>query len=301
MSVSGSVYTTTRVRGLAPWSPQGKTLRLLEQIYAVLVEYGEHLPLMARQVYYRLIGNHGYPKDERSYERLLNALNRGRRAGLIPFESIRDDGATCVVPSAFDGIPDFWRAVKRAAAGYRRDRLEGQPYLVEVWCEAGGMVPQLARVADPFGVAVYSSGGFDSVTVKYDAAVRMRDAGRPTVVLHVGDFDPSGCAIVDSLDYDVRKMLEDMGADDSLTVVRVAVTPEQIERYRLPEAPPKKADRRGNWQGGTVQAEALAPDVLAEELRRALERVIDSAALARILKIEARERARLIATVAAMA
>jgi len=162
------------------------------------------------------------------------------------------------------------------------------------------MVPQLARVAEPFGVSVYSSGGFDSVTVKHDAAARMRDEGRPTVVLHVGDFDPSGCAIVDSLADDVRKMLADMGADDSVTFERVAVTPEQIERFALETAPAKGTDRRGSWQGGTVQAEALPPDVLAAELRRALESVIDLDELAQIQTIEAAERETLARIAAAM-
>jgi hypothetical protein len=197
-------------------------------------------------------------------------------------------------------MADFWRSVRGWARAYRRDRLEGQPCLVEVWCEAGGMVPQLARVAEPFGVSVYSSGGFDSVTVKHDAAARMRDEGRPTVVLHVGDFDPSGCAIVDSLADDVRKMLADMGADDSVTFERVAVTPEQIERFALETAPAKRTDRRGSWQGGTVQAEALPPDVLAAELRRALESVIDLDELAQIQTIEAAERETLARIAAAM-
>jgi len=210
-TVTGRVYHSTRPRGFAPWRPQAKTEALLEDVRAVLEEYAEHLPITGRQLFYRLVGRFEYPKDERSYERLLNALNLGRRSGLIPFESIRDDGATCESPSAFYGLPHFWQAVRGAAAGYRRDRLEGQPRHVEVWCEAGGMVPQLARVADPFGIAVYSSGGFDSLTVKRDAAVRLGSAGRPAIILHVGDFDPSGCAIVDSLAEDVRAMMADLG------------------------------------------------------------------------------------------
>lgn len=300
MTVTGSVYTATRVRGLAPWSPHSSTLRLLGQIDAVLAEYRDFLPITCRQCFYRLVGNHGYLKDDLAYKRLLEAINRGRRCGRIPFDAIRDDGAAVEAPFAFRDMADFWRSVRGWARAYRRDRLEGQPCLVEVWCEAGGMVPQLARVAEPFGVSVYSSGGFDSVTVKHDAAARMRDEGRPTVVLHVGDFDPSGCAIVDSLADDVRKMLADMGADDSVTFERVAVTPEQIERFALETAPAKGTDRRGSWQGGTVQAEALPPDVLAAELRRALESVIDLDELAQIQTIEAAERETLARIAAAM-
>jgi hypothetical protein len=95
-TVTGRVYHSTRPRGFAPWRPQAKTEALLEDVRAVLEEYAEHLPITGRQLFYRLVGRFEYPKDERSYERLLNALNLGRRSGLIPFESIRDDGATIV-------------------------------------------------------------------------------------------------------------------------------------------------------------------------------------------------------------
>ena len=78
------------------------------------------------------------------------------------------------------------------------------------------------------------------------------------------------------------------------TFRRVVVTPEQIKWYDLPEAPPKPTDRRGTWTGGTVQAEALAPDDLAVELRRALEAVVDLDFLAGTLETEEEERRRLL-------
>ena len=54
------------------------------------------------------------------------------------------------------------------------------------------MAPQLARVADPFGVTVMSGGGFDSLTDKFNFAERLAGEERPTEVLHIGDHDPSG-------------------------------------------------------------------------------------------------------------
>src|SRR5262245_5088760 len=83
-----------RVRGFAPWSPQEATLQLLDQGRSVLTEYAEHLPLTLRQIFYRLVGAHGYEKTENAYERLGEHLNRARRARLIGMDSIRDDGGT---------------------------------------------------------------------------------------------------------------------------------------------------------------------------------------------------------------
>ncbi|WBB60993.1 hypothetical protein O7599_00030 [Streptomyces sp. WMMC500] len=61
-TVSGRAYTRTRVRGFAPWSPRPATQRLIEQTRAVLAEYRDFLPMTARQVFYRLVGAHGFPK-----------------------------------------------------------------------------------------------------------------------------------------------------------------------------------------------------------------------------------------------
>ena len=63
--------------------------------------------------------------------------------------------------------------------------------------------------------------------------------------------------------------------------VRIAVTPEQIEELSLAEAPAKKTDVRGNWVGGTVQAEAIDPRTLADIMRGAIEGHLDMRQLAR--------------------
>ncbi len=94
----------TRPRGFAPWSTRFETRILLGQITAVLEEYADHLPLTCRQVFYRVVGAHGYDKTERAYSRLREMLGR---AGYVRFESIRDDGMTRLEPSAWDSTDDF--------------------------------------------------------------------------------------------------------------------------------------------------------------------------------------------------
>src|SRR5262249_39320847 len=68
-----------------------------------------------------------------------------------------------------------------------------------------------------------------------------------------------------------------------------AVTPEQIDRLRLPTAPPKATDNRA-FSGETCQAEALPPDVLANILRTAIEERVDQRVLDRVLRQERRIR-----------
>ena len=288
-----------RVRGYADWTPRAKSQRLLEQMDAVLAEYREHLPLTIRQVFYRLVGSHGYDKTELAYDRLGELLNRARRARLVDFAVIRDDGVTAKIPLAFTSREAFIRTAKRLAANYKMDRQAGQEQYIELWVEAAGMVPMLAEVVGDYGVPTYSCGGFDSVTAKHEAAQRVVDRDVATLVLHVGDHDPSGLAMFNAVAEDVEAMAEEDYGEVSFE--RVAVTVEQIRRYQLPTAPAKAHDKRSAWVGGgTVQAEALPPDVLTAEVRQAVTSLIDPDALGAVERQEAVEGDRVGADIEAL-
>jgi hypothetical protein len=193
-----SAATTTRARGLAPWAPHRTTLDLLDAVKAVLIEYEKHLPLTIRQVFYRLVGAHGYDKTENAYARLCEHLNRARRAGLIAFDAIRDDGVTLAEPDEWDSTEQLVKTFIQAAERFRLDRQQGQPARLIFAVEAAGMLPQVQRIAEPFGIAVHSSGGFDSLTAKYDLAERLGQHSR-VEVLHIGDHDPSGVHLFSSI------------------------------------------------------------------------------------------------------
>ena len=262
-----------RPRGYADWRPQPRTRVLLAQVGEILAEYSDHLPLTVRQVFYRLVAAHGYEKTERAYRRLCEHLVRARRARVIPFEQIRDDGVTTISMEWFGSPEDFWDDAGRRAREYRRDRQAGQPERLELWCEGAGMAPQLARVADEFSVPVYSAGGFASLTAVRQIVDRALARDVPTVLLHLGDFDPSGESIFESMLTDARAFLD---ADrvtmiEDITGVRVALTAGQVEQHELPTAPPKKTDSRTRrWRGETCQLEALPPDLLSGLVRDAI-------------------------------
>jgi len=266
---------------------------VLEGVEGVLDEYRAHLPMTGRQVFYALVGRGAIAKTEQSYERLSNYLNRARRAGLIPFEDIRDDGITSLSSETFADVEDFHAETARRARDYRRDRQAGQLARLELWCEAAGMAPQLARVADRYSVPVYSAGGFASVTGTYNIAQRAAAVpDGPLVVLHVGDLDPSGESIFTALIEDAAAFA--LGDEDGWGVVgeRVALTAAQVAEYRLPTAPPKGTDSRSaRWGGtGTCQLEALPPDVLAGTVETAIRRRLDLDHFAAVMAEEKAER-----------
>jgi hypothetical protein len=283
---------TTRERGFAPWSPTPKSLALVEQVRTVLATFRAHLPVTIRQIFYRLVSTVGFPKTEKAYDRLCETLNRARRSGLLSWSDIRDDGFTRREPTSWSSPADWAEAVLDSARRYRLDRQSDQDRRLVVWCEAGGMVPQLARVAGDYSVPVFSSGGFDSVTAKHDAAQELALLGAATV-LHLGDLDPSGVHMFGSLDEDVRSFLGGLGAGGRVDFVRLAVTRDQVDELDLPTSPPKKTDRR-SFSGETVQCEAIPPDELARILRAAIVERLDPDVLDAVLAREDRERTRLV-------
>jgi hypothetical protein len=278
---------SARPRGfMDDWHPREATRLLLDQVESVLDEYREQLPLTLRQIFYRLVGAHGYEKTEQAYRRLAETLNKARRARIISMGAIRDDGFTSEQPLYFESADAFIDSVARWAETLRLDRQAGQARHVVLWCEAGGMVPQLARIADPFGIEVCSSGGFDSLTDKH--RIGRLWAGEGTTVLHIGDDDPSGVHVFSSLNEDITGFARHYGGDAEF--VRLAVTPEQADRYNLPSAPPKPTDNRSFEGDETWQAEALDPRTLAEIVTAAIEERIDRTIYEETLEAEKQAR-----------
>jgi hypothetical protein len=290
----------TRPRGFAPWNPRPESLALVQDVRAVLDEYRAHLPLTLRQCFYRLVATRGYSKSETAYARLGEVVNRARRAGLLPFAAIRDDGGARHEAPTWADPADFLGDVLADARRFRLDRQEGQPVRLWLLCEAAGMAPMLAGVANAFGVPVLSTGGFDSVTGKHDLAREIAGALRHherAEVLHIGDMDPSGEHIFASLAEDVTAMVRAFCGDapGPVAFIRLAVTWEQADRLCLPTAPPKPTDRRRFEGKATVQAEALDPATLAELVRAAITARRDVGAEAEVLAREAEFRAALLA------
>ncbi len=287
-------YPHARPKGWIEWAPRADTRRVLTQVQAILTQYREHLPLTVRQVFYRLVALHGFEKTEKGYSRLCEYMQKARRAGIVPFGYIRDDGWQQGAVSAYEGPQDFWQTVTAAAERYRRDKQARQPQRLAVLVEAAGMRPQIERVANVYSVPVYSSGGFDSLTAKKTLADGASEEARPCVFLHIGDLDPSGVCIFDAIAADVQAFCESAFTP---RFERVAITPEQVAYYSLPTAPPKVTDRRGAGMAETCQAEALPPDELARIVRAAIEANTDLTLFAEDCEQEPQERAELLETI----
>jgi hypothetical protein len=140
------------------------------------------------------------------------------------------------------------------------------------------MVPQLVRVTEEYSVRVYSSSGFDSLTAKKNLADRICEEFSPAVILHLGDYDPSGVSIFDCMAEDVAAFVKEDRRVATTTVKfkRVALTEALVRMYKLHTAPAKASDSRSkSWKGETCQLEAMAPDLIAQILDAELKKLFD--------------------------
>lgn len=293
---------TPSVLGLASYKPLGKRKRILGHVREVLETYSSLLPLTVRQIYYRLVATHPeYPKEQKFYRTLVNTLALARRGGLIDFDAIRDDGVrTEHCGTGFRSLDDFKEYIGHYARGYTRDKHMDQPRQVFVLCEAAGMVPQIVRACGDYPVTVKSSGGMDSVTAKYDLA---RECSRKdSVVLHVGDYDPTGLSIFHQLALDVRQMMEDHCREEEIRTPlydcrRVTILEDHVSRFGLLTGKTKTSDDAKAWYPGiagninaTCEAEALPPDVLIQLVKEAVAAEIDQRAYDIATELGAHER-----------
>jgi len=307
--------------GYVPYSPQADKQYWLSCAARVITEYRDELPLTVRQIFYRLVAAHDFPKTEASYVRLAEMLTRARRASmlhpekrggtpLIPFAAIRDDKLRASQVGFYSDPDEFKEELLDSARGYARDRQEGQPQHIEMWCEAAGMLPVLSSIARPYSIRTSSSGGYDSITTKHRLASRIaerwREDKQPTLLLHVGDFDGSGEDMYDNLHNDVGTMVYQLtGAlGDAYDTERVALTAQQVMDRDVITAPPKPSDSRTkrfverhwevvDWHGDTdisAQLEALTPTDLRELFEEVITGHLDMDAYQDVLDKEEEER-----------
>ena len=188
-----------------------------------------------------------------------------RRAGIIPESWVADTRAPAPIARRYDESAEeeaasIARWVDGAVDLFALDPQLGQPQYVELWCEAEDLSPRLARVAEPYGVPVYSGGGFDGLKGKRRVAERPADRAVPTVVLHVGDRDDHGERIFTAITEDALAWAAGNGRPPGwLEFRRLALTRQQAERHGLLDA------------DGKAEADSLPVPVLDAIVTEALD------------------------------
>lgn len=326
--------------GYVTYKPKDFATSVLKASRQVLIEYEAwESPFTVRQVFYRLVAEYHYEKTEAAYSSLGNFIARSRRAFqhrvfeeirdgksaqeardaavddgiLIPFDWIRDEKGQSSAPYFQESAEEFVDGMKAASQGFELDRQEGQSTRLELWCEANGTLPVISEVGDPYSVRTSSGGGYDSVTAKHELAKRIvrtwAESQVRTAVLHIGDFDPSGEGMFQTLDDDVTEMVRQFtGSYQVVTFHRIALREDQVIDMEIETAPPKPSDSRSEAfildhpdavehfgsEDISAQLEALVPSQIRELVETAIIERVDEDVRQEVLdrEIEIRETLR---------
>ena len=274
---------------------KARTQLLDEQIIAVLRE--DH-PQSVRHVFYRMTDPRlGEPveKSDRGYRHVQERCVKLRRYGLIPYNWIADMSRRGYFVNTYDDAGDFLR---RMGHLYRADLWRDSDYRCEVWAESRSIASVILNDCQELAVDLFPCGGFSSLSFIHEAAQQhnaSRDT-RPLIVLYVGDYDPAGVLIDQSLERELREHLR---ADIDMDFRRIAINEEQVKEHDLPTKPRKEGDKRSQHIEYTVEAEAMPAHVLRGILRDEVEALLPQNALEVAKVAERSERAHL-ARMAAM-
>lgn len=267
------VYRTGTIKRTRRTKAQVEVLD--QQIVEVLEE--DH-PQSVRHVFYRMTDPRlpePVEKSDRGYRHVQHRLKELRRAGRVPYSWVSDSTRTGFHVDTFGSAADF---IKQTARWYRQDLWRDSDHYVEVWTESRSIAGTLLDTCQDLAVSLYPCGGFPSMSQAYQAAGFINEAaeysGKKPVILYVGDYDPAGVLIDQTLESELRKHL-----DCGLEFIRLAITEDQIRDLDLPTKPRKKSDKRARHVKHTVEAEAMPAHILRAMVHDEIEAYLPEHAL----------------------
>jgi hypothetical protein len=256
---------------------------LCGEIYDIIDAYN---PMTVRQVFYQLVTRDLIGKTESEYKNTVcRLLAKMRRDGALPYHWISDNTRWMRKPRTFSSVEQMLRVSKRT---YRQAIWDNQEDYVEIWLEKEALAGVLCEVTEEWDVALMVTRGYPSLTFLHTAAEVIAAKEKPAHLYYFGDHDPSGVDIDRFVEESIRRIA---GDGIELTFKRVAILPEQIQQYGLQTRPTKKTDSRSkNFEGESVEVDAIDPHSLRELCTDCIEQHIDEAAFKRMLLVEQGER-----------
>lgn len=246
-----------------------ETMDLIGQANDIISEYqSQGLTLTLRQLYYQFVARALIPNNMQSYNRLKGVITNGRLAGAIDWLAIEDRTRNVHANSHWDTPADV---IRSARYSYRIDMWANQPERLEVWIEKEALVGVIADVCVELDVPYFACKGYVSQSESWRAGVRARSDSQETVILHLGDHDPSGI----DMTRDNQDRLS-MFSDRNVTVERIALNMDQIDEYNPPPNPAKLTDSRAReyiseFGRSSWELDALNPTILTQLIRDRVE------------------------------
>jgi hypothetical protein len=221
-------------------------------------------PCTVRQAYYQATVRGVVDKTEAGYDRVQRALVELRRSGRVSYRAITDNTRWQIKPNTSGSVQD---ALEQTAQLYRRTVWADVPAYVECWLEKDALAGVVQPVTAKYDVPLMVARGFSSLSFLHSAGEDIAALHKPAYIYHLGDRDPSGVCAGDKIEQTLRKF----APKAEIHFTRLAVLPEQIKKWKLPTRPTKKSDSRAkNFQGDSVELDAIHPDRLRKLVEDAI-------------------------------
>ncbi|AWN24203.1 hypothetical protein DKM44_13995 [Deinococcus irradiatisoli] len=261
----------------------------LETLQNTLYLYArQNYPVTVRQLYYAMSVQGIVLKDEAGYDLVCRELVKMREAGTLPFHWIADNTRWQSRPVTYGGLEEMLAVT---AQTYRRSLWLDSPVHVEVWLEKDALSGVLHRETERYDVPLMVTRGYTSLTFLNGSALALAAQEKPSYIYYFGDHDPSGLDIPVKVEAGLRRY----APKAEIHFERVAVNPEQIAAWNLPSRPTKKSDSRSkNFEGESVEVDAIPPLQLRSITRACIERHLDQRRLSELERQEAQEREQLL-------
>lgn len=236
--------------------------------------------LTLRGLHYQLVAR-GMTNTIQHYKRVVNAMIKARRQGLINYSQFSDHDREKIGDTEYeetvlsDEINNAEDQIQAWMTGYSKNRWENQNFYVELWIEKKALQGIFGPIAEAADVALCPCKGYPSLTFLYEASLRFSHAvalDKEPQIIYFGDHDPSGEDIPRSIGDNFR---DDFGIDLGVDVR--ALTKEQCLELKLPPSPTKVGDSRSaNFTGiGQVELDAVPPKTLQKWGRDSIREYFD--------------------------
>jgi len=145
----------------------------------------------------------------------------------------------------------------------------------EVWIEKEALAGVIEGVCRELDCPYFACRGYVSQSEQWRAGVRFR-GDQPTVIIHLGDHDPSG---IDMTRDNADRLAMFAGAHKT-EVRRIALNADQVEQYEPPPNPAKETDSRFQeyerlYGDQSWELDALEPATIADLIRSEVESIRD--------------------------
>jgi hypothetical protein len=153
-----------------------------------------------------------------------------------------------------------------------------QAYHFVVFGEKSSLEDTVKPIAKQFEADLYLVTGEISDTLLFQIAREANDDGRPVVVFTLSDCDPAGHQMPVSIARKLQAFRDLFFSNLRFEVVRVALTPEQVEAENLPSVPLKESEKRADRWRDAFGIDQTEIDALTTPARRPiLQRMIRQA------------------------